>query len=29
MKDMLYGDVPTFTEVMMEVGRLEKEINSL
>ena len=29
MKDMLYGDVPTFETVMSAVSELEKEINAL
>lgn len=29
MKDMLYGDVPTFDTVMEAVRELEKEINTL
>ena len=29
MKDMLYGDVPTFDTVMSTVSELEKEINAL
>ncbi len=29
MKDMLYGDVPTFGAVMAAVRELEKEINTL
>ena len=29
MKDMLYGDVPTFDTVMSAVSELEKEINAL
>ena len=29
MKDMLYGDVPTFETVMRVIGELEKEINAL
>lgn len=29
MKDMLYGDVPTFETVMSTVSELEKEINAL
>lgn len=29
MKDMLYGDIPTFETVMDAVSKLEKEIHSL
>jgi len=29
MKDMLYGDVPTFETVMRAVSELEKEISAL
>lgn len=29
MKDMLYGDVPTFDTVIAAVRELEKEINTL
>ena len=29
MKDMLYGDIPSFETVMKAVGELEKEINAL
>ena len=29
MKDMLYGDIPSFDVVMEAVGTLEREINSL
>ena len=29
MKDMLYGEIPSFETVMVTIGELEKEINSL
>ena len=29
MKDMLYGDIPTFETVMNAVHQLEREINAL
>ena len=29
MKDMLYGDIPSFNTIMESVCQLEKEINSL
>ena len=29
MKDMLYGEIPSFEIVMTTIGELEKEINSL
>ena len=29
MRDMLYGDVPSFEAVMEAIRALEKEINSL
>ena len=29
MKDMLYGDVPTFETFMRVIGELEREINVL
>lgn len=29
MKDMLYGDVPTFETVMRVIGELERELNAL
>lgn len=29
MKDMLYGDVPEFDEIMDAIGKLEEEINAL
>lgn len=29
MKDMLYGEVPTFETVMRAVSELEKEISAL
>ena len=29
MRDMLYGDVPTFETIMCAVSALEKEINAL
>lgn len=29
MKDMLYGEIPSFETVMVTLGKLEKEINSL
>lgn len=28
MKDMLYGEIPSFETVMVTIGELEKEINS-
>ena len=29
MKEMLYGDIPSFNTIMESVRQLEKEINSL
>ena len=29
MKDMLYGEIPSFETVMITIAELEKEINSL
>ena len=29
MKNMLFGEIPSFEEIMTCIARLEKEINSL
>ena len=29
MRDMLYGDIPSFEEIMKVIQNLEKEINSI